>query len=133
MEEQSLVTPTNMGRNINQHRSKPHNNMTRFLRNILIGVGIAIVLTCIETGLWVINPLHLFGSSSPHTFSALLSNLAHNPLVWLLLLVRVIAACALMFFIDKPLALRRYIRDVQKELERYQCIVHTTHILVGYV
>ena len=121
MEEQRLVTPTDMGRDINQHRSKPRNNMPRFIRNILIGVGIAIVLTCIEAGLWVFNPLHIFGSSS-HTFSTLLSNLAHNPLLWLLLLVQVIAACAVMFFIDRPLALRRYIRDVQKDLERYRAL-----------
>ena len=122
MEEQSLVTPTDMGRDINQHRSKPRNNIPRFIRNILIGVGIAIVLTCIEAGLWVFNPLHIFGSSS-HTFSTLLSNLAHNPLLWLLLLVQVIAACAVMFFIDKPLALRRYIRDVKKS---WSDIVHCT-------
>ena len=45
MEEQRLVTPTDLGRDINKHRSIPRNNMPRFLRNILIGVGIAIVLT----------------------------------------------------------------------------------------
>jgi HEAT repeat protein len=118
MEEQRLVTPTDMGRDIKQRR----NYMTRLLRNILIGVGIAIVLTCIEVGFWIFNPLHAFGSSSPRTFSTLLSNLAHNPLLWLLLLVQVIAACALMFFIDKPFALRRYIRDVQKDLERYRAL-----------
>ena len=118
MEEQRLVTPTDMGRDIKQRR----NDMTRLLRNILIGVGIAIVLTCIEVGCWIFNPLHVFGSSSPHTFSTLLSNFAHTPLLWLLLLIQVIAACALMFFIDKPLALRRYIRDVQKELERYRAL-----------
>ena len=118
MEEQRLVTPTDMGRDIKQRR----NYMTRLLRNILIGVGIAIVLTCIEVGFWIFNPLHVFGSSSPHTFSTLLSNFAHTPLLWLLLLIQVIAACTLMFFIDKPLALRRYIRDVQKELERYRAL-----------
>ena len=118
MEEQRLVTPTDMGRDIKQRR----NYMTRLLRSILIGVGIAIVLTCVEVGFWIFNPLHVFGRSSPHTFSTLLSNFAHNPLLWLLLLIQVIAACALMFFIDKPLALRRYIRDVQKELERYRAL-----------
>ena len=49
MEEQRLVTPTDMGRDINEHRSKRRIILTRFLRNILIGVGIAIVLTCIES------------------------------------------------------------------------------------
>ena len=122
MEEQRLVTPTDMGRDINEHRSKRRVILTRFLRNILIGIGIAIVLTCIESMFWIFNPLHLFGNGLSHTVSTLLSNLAHTPLLWLLLLLQVIAVCVLMFFIDKPLALRRYVRDVQKAQERYRAL-----------
>src|SRR6266571_3913322 len=122
MEDQRLVTPTDMGRDINEHRSKRHVILTRFLRNILVGVGIAILLTCIEGVFWIFNPLHLFGSGSSHNLSTLLSNLAHTPLLWLLLLLQLIAVCALMLFIDKPLALRRYVRDVQKAQERYRAL-----------
>ena len=122
MEDQRLVTPTDMGRDINEHRSKRHVILTRFLRNILVGVGIAILLTCIEGVFWIFNPLHLFGSDSSHNLSTLLSNLAHTPLLWLLLLLQLIAVCALMLFIDKPLALRRYVRDVQKAQERYRAL-----------
>src|SRR5947207_1359415 len=122
MEEQRLVTPTDMGRDINVQRSKRRVILTRFLRNILVGGGIAIVLTCIESVIWIFNPLHLFGSDSSHTISTLLSNLAHAPLLWLLPLLQVIAVCVLMFFIDKPLALRRYVRDVQKAQERYRAL-----------
>src|SRR5437588_12483740 len=111
IEEQRLVTPTDKGKDINEPPSKRRVILTRFLRNILIGVGIAIVLTCIEVGLWMFNPLHLFGSSNVHSLSILLSSLVHTSLLWLLLLMQVIATCALMLFIDKPLALRRYIRD----------------------
>ncbi|HWZ18115.1 MAG TPA: hypothetical protein VNW73_04910, partial [Ktedonobacteraceae bacterium] len=120
MDEQRLVTPTDEGRDINEHSSKRRIILTRFLRNILIGIGFAIVLTAIEITFWIINPLHLFGNGSSHTASTLLSNLAHAPLLWLLLLLQVIAACVLMFFIDKPLALRRYQRDVQKAQEIYR-------------
>ncbi len=120
MNEQRLVTPTDMGRDINEHSSKRRIILTRFLRNILIGIGLAIVLTAIESTFWIFNPLHLFGNDSSHTVSTLLSNLAHAPLLWLLLLLQVIAACILMFFIDKPLALRRYLRDVQKAQEIYR-------------
>jgi len=120
MDEQRLVTPTNMGRDINEHSSKRRIILTRFLRNILIGIGFAIVLTAIECTFWIFNPLHLFGNGSSHTVSTFLSNLAHAPLLWLLLLLQVIAACVLMFFIDKPLALRRYLRDVQKAQEIYR-------------
>jgi len=122
MEEQRLVTPTDMDRDINKHPSKRGVILTRFLRNILVGVGIAIVLTCIEGGLWIFNPLHLFGSGSSHSLSSLFSNLAHAPLVLLLLLLQLIAVCALMFFIEKPLALRRYVREVQKAQERYRVL-----------
>src|SRR6266550_2065407 len=122
MEDQRLVTPTDMGRDINEHRSKRHVILTRFLRNILVGVGIAILLTCIEGVFWIFNPLHLFGSGSSHNLSTLLSNLAHTPLLMLFLLLQVITVCALMFFIDKPLALRRYVRDVQKAQERYRAL-----------
>ena len=122
MEDQRLVTPTDMGRDINEHRSKRRVILTRFLRITLVGVGIAFVLTCIESGLWIFNPLHLFGSGGSHTLSTLLSNLAHTPLLWLLLLLQVIAVCAFIFYIDKPLALRRYVRDVKKEQERYRAL-----------
>jgi len=122
MEDQRLVTPTDMGRDINEHSSKRRVILNRFLRNILFGVGIAILLTCIENVFWIFNPLHLFGSDSSRNMSTLLSNLAHAPLLWLLLLLQLIAICALMLFIDKPLALRRYVRDVQKAQERYRAL-----------
>src|SRR6266480_2782797 len=122
IEEQRLVTPTDKGKDINEPPSKRRVILTRFLRNILVGVGIAIVLTCIEGGLWIFNPLHQFSSGSSHTLSSLLSTLAHAPLFLLLLLLQMIVLCALMFFIDKPLALRRYVRDVQKAQERYRVL-----------
>ncbi len=122
MEDQHLVFPTDTGRNINHNRSHRRVALSRLLRNILIGVGIVIVLTCIEGALWIFNPFHLFGNGTPRNLSTLLSNLAHTPLLWLILLIQVIAVCALMHFTDKPLALRGYIKDVQKAQERYRAL-----------
>src|SRR6266581_732201 len=122
MEDQQLVFPTDTGRNINHNRSHRRVALSRLLRNILIGVGIVIVLTCIEGALWIFNPFHLFGNGTPRNLSTLLSNLAHTPLLWLILLIQVIAVCALMHFTDKPLALRGYIKDVQKAQERYRAL-----------
>ncbi|HEX6110575.1 MAG TPA: hypothetical protein VFZ02_14270, partial [Ktedonobacteraceae bacterium] len=122
MEDQRLVTPTNTGININHHRSNRRVALSRLLRNILIGVGITILLTCIEGALWIFNPFHLFGSDTSRNLSTLLSNLAHTPLLWLILLLQVSTVCVLVQFMDKPLALRRYIRDVQKAQERYRAL-----------
>ena len=122
LEEQRLVTPTDLGRDINERRSNRRVTLTRFLRNILLGVVITIVLICIEGLFWLFNPIHLFGTGTSRTLSTLLSSIAHTPLLWFLLLLQVIVICALMFFIDRPLALRRYIRDVQKAAERYRTL-----------
>ncbi len=119
MEDQHLVFPTDTGRNINHNRSHWRVALSRLLRNILIGVGIAILLTFIEGALWIFNPFHLFGNDTPRNLSTVFSNLAHTPFLWLILLIQVIAVCALVHFTDKPLALRRYMRDVEKAQERY--------------
>ncbi|HYB01112.1 MAG TPA: HEAT repeat domain-containing protein, partial [Ktedonobacteraceae bacterium] len=122
MEEQGLVTHKGMDTDFNKERLRRRITLNRFLRNIFIGVGIALALACVEGMIWIVNPLHLFGSASSHTLSTLLSNLTHNPLLWLFLLVQVIVVCALLFLIDKPLAIGKYIRDAQKEQERYRTL-----------
>jgi HEAT repeat protein len=122
MEDQRLVTPTDMGRKIILNRTNQRDARSRLLRNIVVGVGIAILLACIECALWIFNPFHLFGSGTSRNLSILLTNLAHTPLLWLMLLLQVIAVSALVHFTDKPLALRRYIRDVQEAQERYRAL-----------
>ena len=122
MEDQQLVFSTDTGRNINHNRSHRRVALSRLLRNILIGVGIAILLTCIEGALWIFNPFLLFGNDHPRNLSTVFSNLAHTPFLWLALLIQLIAVCAVIHFTDKPLALRRYIRDVQKAQEQYRAL-----------
>src|SRR5438876_2101571 len=119
IEEQHPVAPTNTNKDA-LIQATDHLASSRIPRNILIGVGIAIVLTCIESVLWLLNPLHLFGSSTPHSISTLLSILGHTPLVLLILFLQVIIVCILVQIADRPLSLLRYIRDVQKAQEKYR-------------
>lgn len=122
MEDQRPVTPTDASREVIDHRLNNRLASSRVPRNILIGVGIAFILTFIEGALWIFNPLHVFGSGASHNLSTLLAIPTHTPLLLLIPLLQVIAACILVQIIAKPLALRRYVRDVQKALERYRTL-----------
>ena len=95
--------------------------LSRVPRNMLLGVGIALLLACIEGALWILNPAHMFGSGTPHNLSSFLANALHVPLL-LILLLQLAVACILVQVTDKPLALLRYIRDVQKAQERYRTL-----------
>ncbi len=121
IEEQHPVAPTNTNKDT-LIQATDHLASSRIPRNILIGVGIAIVLTCIEGALWILNPFHLFGSGTPHSISTLLSIPVHTPLVLLILLLQVIIVYILVQIADRPLSLLRYIRDVQKAQEQYRTL-----------
>jgi len=110
LENQRPVTPTNTGRNVVSQRSNQRVATPHLPRNILIGFGFALLLTCIEGALWLFNPFHLFGIAAPQNLPTLLSHFVHTPLLWLVLLLQVIALCVLVQFADKPLALRRYLK-----------------------
>jgi HEAT repeat protein len=122
MEDQRPVAPTGTSRNVLEQRSNQRVALSHVFRNILIGVGIAFVLTCIESALWIFNPFHLFGSGAPHNLSTLLSIPVHAPLLLFFLLLQVIVVCVLAQIADKPLALLRYTRDVRKALEQYRAL-----------
>ncbi len=122
IEDQQPVAPTNASRDVIDQRSNQHIAWSRIPRNLLIGVGIAIVLTCIESVLWLVNPFHLFGSGMPDSFSAIWSISVHTPLLLFVLFVQLIVACVVVLIADKPLALQRYVRDVQKEQERFRTL-----------
>ncbi len=122
IEDQRPVTPTNTGRNVISHRSNRRVAMPRLPRNILIGVGFAFLLTCIESALWIFNPVHLFGNAAAHSLPTLFTNIVHTPLLWLVLFLQVIALCLLVHFADKPLALQRYRKEVQKAQEHYRAL-----------
>jgi len=121
IEEQHSVAPTNSNKDT-LTQATDHLASSRIPGNILIGVGIAIVLTCIEGALWILNPFHLFGSGTPHSISTLLSIPLHTPLVLLILLLQVIIVYILVQISDRPLSLLRYIRGVQKAQEQYRTL-----------
>jgi HEAT repeat protein len=122
MEDQRPVPPTGTSREVMDYHLNNRLASSRIPRNILIGVGITFMLTFIEVALWIFNPFHVFGSGASHSLSALLAIPTHTPLLLLIPLVQVVAACILVQIIDKPLALRRYVRDMQKELEQYRTL-----------
>src|SRR5260370_24163265 len=113
IEEQHSVAPTNSNKDT-LIQATDHLASSHIPHNILIGVGIAIVLTCIESVLWILNPFHLFASGTPHSISTLLSIPVHTPLVLLILLLQVIIVYILVQFADRPLSLLRDIRDAKK-------------------
>lgn len=95
----------------------------RVLRCILIGLVIALLLSALEVGLlWLVTLATGSGAHSGQRFSALLAALFHAPYWWLafLPLVEWIVAALLIFRAMYPLAIRRYLRSVQSELEDYR-------------
>src|ERR1700694_2746080 len=90
-------------------------------RSILIGLAIALALTCIEGIVWIFNPFHLVGSTS-QSLPAFLARIAHNPLWWLVLLVQGIAAVLVVWAADRPLALYRFSRDTWRAMEHYRTV-----------
>jgi HEAT repeat protein len=91
---------------------------SRVPRNIAIGVGIALLLTLIEGAVWLL----AFSGGGTHNISTFLSSAAHTPLFLLVLLLQLIAACILVQVTDRPLALLRYIREVQRAQEQYRAL-----------
>src|SRR5712692_610152 len=89
---------------------------SRVPRNMAIGVGIALILALIEGAVWLL----AFGGGGTHNISTFLSSAAHTPLFLFVLLLQLIAACILVQVTDRPLALLRYIREVQRAQEQYR-------------
>jgi HEAT repeat protein len=115
-EDQHPVAPTETGRNVMARRSNHRSASSRVPRNIAIGVGIALLLTLIEGAVWLL----AFSGGGTHNISTFLSSAAHTPLFLLVLPLQLIAACTLVQVTDRPLALLRYIREVQRAQEQYR-------------
>lgn len=101
-------------------RPARHGATPPIIRPILIDLGIALALVIIEGLIWIINPLNLFGRTSSHTLPALLSHIAHTPALLLIVLLEFAAAITLALFFTRPLAFRRYCREVWQAGERYR-------------
>src|SRR5215469_8574455 len=116
VEDRHSLAPTETGRNVMARRLNHRSASSRIPRNIAIGVGIALLLTSVEGAAWLL----AFSGGGTHNISAFLSGAAHTPLFWLVLLLQLIAACTLVQVTDRPLALLRYTREVQRAQEQYR-------------
>src|SRR6266446_1008501 len=110
------VAPTETGRNVMARRSNHRSASSRVPRNIAIGVGIALILALIEGAVWLL----AFSGGGTHNISMFLSSAAHTPLFLFVLLLQLIAACILVQVTDRPLALLRYVREVQRAQGQYR-------------
>jgi len=116
VEDRHPVASTETGRNVMARRSNHRSASSRVPRNIAIGVGIALILALIEGAVWLL----AFSGGGTHNISMFLSSAAHTPLFLFVLLLQLIAACILVQVTDRPLALLRYIREVQRAQEQYR-------------
>ncbi len=90
-------------------------------RSLLVGILFTLLLTCIELGLfWLINPNHLLGVDVAHQLPALLVLPVHFPILWLIPVIELAGTTVAAFMATRPLALRAYLRVIQKEQERYR-------------
>ena len=112
------ITHTRMAGATIDRQTRFDGHRSRLLQ-ILIGIGIAILLICIEGIVWLLNPAHIFGEAA-HSFSTLLAIPAHTPLLLLIPLLELIILSVLVLLSERPLAIRAYIRETQKGLERYR-------------
>ncbi len=82
---------------------------------------ITLLLTCIELAIvWMFNPFYVLGRDASHRLSALAAIPTHHPLVLLVPLVELLGITLVAFVAMKPLAIKAYLRTVQKAQERYR-------------
>ncbi|MEO8973891.1 MAG: HEAT repeat domain-containing protein [Ktedonobacteraceae bacterium] len=113
---------------MNRHSASSHSGERGkiLVRSLLVGIILTFLLTCIELGLfWIINPDHLLGTGVAHQLPTLLALPVHFPVLWLIPLIELAGTTVAAFMATRPLALRAYLRDVQREQERYR-ITHSS-------
>ncbi|MGI9057192.1 MAG: HEAT repeat domain-containing protein [Ktedonobacteraceae bacterium] len=92
----------------------------RLSRSILVGVAVSLLLTCIEIAiLWMLYPFHPAVNNALTRLSTVLALPIHIPLLWLIPLVEIVGISLIAFRVAKPLAIRAYLRDVQRAQEAY--------------
>src|SRR5689334_2964973 len=91
----------------------------RIASSLLIGIGIAVILTLIEAGILLLfNPYNMLSEVS-NRFLALAGLVAHAPATLLLPFIELIAAAGLAFLAIKPIALANYLRTARRAQEEY--------------
>lgn len=93
---------------------------THLWRYLLISVGLTLLLTCIEGGLWILNPAHLLGNDSSHTLITFFALPARMPVLFLVPLGELALAFWLTLLSAQPLARRAYLKAVYLAQEGYR-------------
>ncbi|HVU66393.1 MAG TPA: HEAT repeat domain-containing protein, partial [Ktedonobacteraceae bacterium] len=91
----------------------------RGVRHVLSGLGFALVLTCLEAILWLMNPSGLPGSVS-HTLVTFLQLPMRQPLLWLVPGAEVTLGTWLSWALARPLAVLAYLKAVARSQEVYR-------------
>ncbi|HET8846039.1 MAG TPA: NACHT domain-containing protein, partial [Ktedonobacteraceae bacterium] len=89
-------------------------------RHLLFAIGLALLLTCIEGILWIINPSHLLGNGSSHTIAGFFALPAHQPMLLLVPLGEVALSFWLISILALPMACMAYLKAVYLAQERYR-------------
>ncbi|MHB8596192.1 MAG: HEAT repeat domain-containing protein [Ktedonobacteraceae bacterium] len=108
---------------MNRHSTSSHTGERGkiLVRSLLVGILFTLLLTCIELGLfWLINPNHLLGTGVAHQLPTLLALPVHFPVLWLIPVIELAGTTVAAFMATRPLALRAYLRDMQREQELYR-------------
>ncbi len=100
---------------------------SRFTRSLLIGIGIALMLTLIECIIcWLFNPFALAGSAV-HRLLLTLMLLVDIPLLYIIPLVELIGIFLITFISLRLLALRSYVKDIDLAGQNYFTLATPLH------
>lgn len=108
--------------------SSRQQRLARLLRHLAVGLGIVAVLTLFEALLWIFNPGHLFGHSSPSLGSFLLLPM-QVPLLLCVPVLELAGGYWLSWQVARPLALLAYLRVIEQGAEQYRA--RYTPLLAG--
>ncbi|MEO6890857.1 MAG: HEAT repeat domain-containing protein [Ktedonobacteraceae bacterium] len=87
----------------------------------MIGIGVALILTCIEIGAFWLVSLHApAGQDLPHLLAAVVALVRAVPFWLLLPFVEIVGTILVIALAARPLALRAYVRDAQQALQQYR-------------
>src|SRR5215469_658644 len=109
LQKQGLVTPIGL-RKDTKHRIAS----LRLLSGLLVGTGIAVILTLIEIGLlFLFNPFHLLGSTV-NRLTALSTLATHTPEIFLVPLGELLIISIIALIVAEPIALISYLRAAHR-------------------
>nr|MDQ2716138.1 hypothetical protein [Chloroflexota bacterium] len=94
---------------------------SRIVTTGMAGLGVALLLTCIEIGAFWLSSLHApAGQDLSHLLAAVVALVRAVPFWLLLPFVEIVGTILVVALAARPLALRAYVRDAQQALQHYR-------------